>query len=1602
MLLSLLGLFILLSILINVTFVQNFLVKQITEQLSDDLKTTVSIKHVDFQLFDKFRLDSVFVADRKKDTLLFAGKVRVNITNFFFLKNKAVLKYVSLQDAVINLKRPKGDSVWNYQFIIDAFASPKKSTSSNAPPAIDLKKIDLRNIRINQVDAWRGEDMHLMAERIYVDIKNLNLIRHQSEVNAIELNQPVFAITDYAASRSSSADSLRNRQPSPKIKTPAAGNNSLRWNTDNWQVQVNKLTIQNGAFGLANLEHPVVEKNFDPAHIGFYDINAGFDHIRLVKDSIISDIRLSTKERSGFEVRSLRSRFKFSPEEMEFADLDLITNNSELKDYFAMRFGSFGDMSDFIRKISMQANFKEAKISSDDIAYFAPALADWKMQIKADGNFYGTVDNLSGNNMDIETGSNTRLKGNIKLRGLPDINETFIDFKAEQLHTGISDLQRFVPSLKTISAVQLHKLSSLSFNGNFTGFIHDFVAYGNFNTSLGNIHSDLNMKLGRHHKAPVYSGKLSVNDFDIGSLLGDSILGRTTLTATIDGQGLNFNTLKASVKANIDKLSLNGYTYQHIKTNGDFNKKLFNGSLLVEDSSLSMNFAGTINFNDSIPLYNFKSEVFKSDLRALHLTDDSITFKGILDLNFAASNIDNFTGEANLHDISLFKSNTRVEFDSLDISAHRNGNNKLVSLRGNEIEGSLSGAFDFSELPGSFLLFLYRYYPSLIKKPASLPPDENFSFQFSFGNVEKIIHAFTPRFSGLNGAVIKGSVNDSTHLLFLDAAIPSFSFDKYRFTDIAMKTVGDMNKLTLNMNVGGIFAQDSLLFPQTKLTATAHADTTYIGLKTSATNTLNNADISGRVITIKNGYRINILNSELVINDKAWKTSPDNEILLAKDQVKVYNFKIGHNEQLISLMSDPADTSRPSFLIKLQNINISDFSQFSATNMRLEGLLDGMVKVSNPVGNMYASGSFTAHDFRMNNDSIGLVNATATFDKVKGLVTYSAGTTNPMNGFSMNGSAGITKENTQLAGEYIFQHTDISTVGSFITNYVNNLSGYATGTLKLSGTRDKPSLTGNLRMDSMGVKINYLGTYYTFSNATIQFTDNMINLGSIKLYDPFKNTATLTGRIRHDHFNKLYFDNIVIKASKFQFLNTTYLDNQLYFGDAFVNGTVNLSGPLNDMQMNISVTPVKGTHLFLPISDSKDIGKHDFIIFKQYGTALKAGRSNSDVNLTVKLNASMNDNARIDVILDAATGDKITATGNGPLQMNISLNGDFSMYGNYVINNGSYTFTLQQVLGINRDFKINQGSTITWNGDPKNAIIHATAIYHVPGGASLYDLISGDVETRGGSQLLTPEDKNLAFQKEKVDVAITMNGPLMKPDITYDILVPDVGISTGSFAMAKLNQIKQDPNQLLQQVAYLLFAGRFIPPSSANSNLLVSSGVSNLGKLVSSQVTGMLNNLLGRALKGRSLGLNIDYNSYSATGEQGDPLARNDFRASISQSLFNNRVRVELGGNIDWGRSNGGLNQAATSSNFAGDFRVEYPLTLDGRISIFAFSQSNYDILINGNRTRTGGGISYKRDFDSFLELLGLTRQQMAHDSIRRSNMLKDSGNTLHPDPMVR
>jgi hypothetical protein len=1560
-------------IFIHTPFGQNWIIGQVTSRLSKDLHTKIEIKHVDLSLFNKMNVQGVLVEDRQHDTLLYAGEVNVRITDWFFFKKNIELKYIGLNNAVVNMQRT--DSVWNYQFLIDYFSSPSTGKKKQSSVQLALKKIELNNVLFRKKDAWRGEDMTAFLGSLNLDAKDLNFSKKQILVNSLTIADPVFSINNYPGRRPA-------RTPK-KNDSPKTIDSLLKWNAAGWVMQLDKLEIENGTFKTDKQSGIPVLESFDGKHISFNEINAEFTSLRWEKDTITTHVDLQTKERSGLEVKKLVADMKMTPQEMAFNNLDLQTNNSTIRNFYRMSYDSFDDMGDYIHKVKMQGNFDGSEIDSDDIAFFAPAMKTWKKRIILNGTARGTVDDMIGKDMVIKAGNNTLLNGDISLAGLPDINQTFIDFKANDFRTTYEDAVAIVPAIRSVKSPDLRKLQFMHFTGSFTGFIRDFVTYGTIQTSLGTVKSDLNMKLPAGQDA-VYSGTISTDFFRLGEFISDPQIGAISMNGSLKGKGFSEKSRNAEVDGKIRFVDYNGYRYSNIAVKGKLDKKLFDGVASINDPEAEATINGLIDFNSKVPVFNFIADAKKVNLKKLNLTKDDIGFSGKFKLDFTGSTIDNFLGNARINDATLTRNGAPLPFDSLIISSEYKDNIKTLTARSNEFEGKITGDFAIRDLPDAFKLFLNKYYPAYIKPPGRLPEKESFTFDITTQYVDEYIKLVDSTLSGFDNSHISGMLNTSGNELTLNADVPQFKIGKYNFDNVKLTASGNRDSLFLSGGASNINISDSLNIPQALFTINARHDISQVRIFTGSNQAINQARLDAQVLTYNNGVKIEFNPSTFAVNGKTWAIDSNGELEFRTNTPASGQLVLRESNQEIQVKTKLSETGNWNDIeIVLKKVNLGDFSPFFAPKSRLEGLISGTAVIEDPINNLViVSDEIMAEGFRLDNDSIGDTRITEVFydNKTKKL-TGKINTLNQENNLAADVNISFdpekAKDNHIALKAKNFQ---LKVLERFLGTLFSDIKGYVTGEFDLLGEFDKLQVVGKGRLKDAGLKVLFTQCFYNIKDTDIELKSTEINLNGIIATDPVTgNPVYLTGGIQHNAFKNMFYDLVVstrkpgttgIDNNKpILLLNTTYKDNKQFYGKVKGTGSFSLSGPQSEMYMKIdAIASSTDTSLVtIPSSQSRESGIADFLIERKYGremtdTSFKTSAS----NITYDVDVTANPKVTVTVVLDELTGDKITGKGNGTLNIHSGTNEPLAIRGKFDIEEGDYLFTFQSFF--KKPFKLRKGGDnyISWTGDPYTAQINFEAAY--------------TAENVSFAPLATAQliDQTYSRQRENVYVVVKLTGELFKPLFKFELDFDASSITKNNFAVAStIQQLEKDDNEINRQVTYLIVFNSFAPPEGLGGALgeFTNSTISSISGLFFNEINRKLNSELSKILKTDNVSINFSgsvYNRNLLDNQTTSGLGFNqgNFNVNVPISLFKDRFILTLGSTLDVPL------QSTIQQNvqFLPDVTAEWLINQSGTVRASFFYRQNLDYLTSNStgaarNKRSGASIAYRKEFDTIGEL---------------------------------
>lgn len=1521
--------------------------------------------------FNKLNLGGVLVEDRKKDTLLYAGTVQVRITDWFFLKPKAELKYIGLEDALIKFQR--SDSIWNYTFLEDYFAGPGSSTpKKKAGIEFNLKEVILRNVTFIQKDRWLGRDMTIRTGSMNLDANNLSVTNKIIDISSIELVRPYFHIHDYTGNRPK-----RTKKKKPKVIT----NDSLQWNLANWTMRVNNISLENGTFRNDRNGLTSIVNYFDGEHINFSKITGSIKNLSWVADTIRADIDLSSRERSGLQVHRLKTAYRLHPQLMEFSKLFIKTNRSTLTDYYAMKYDHLDSMNNFLEAVELEGHFRNSTIHSDDIAFFAPQIKDWDQIIKVSGKAKGTIDDLSGKNMKVQMGNNTFINGDISIVGLPSINSSFINIEADELRTTYADVVNLVPAIRNITTPNLRQLQYLRFTGTYTGFLKDFVMFGNIQTALGTLEADLNMKFP-DHKPPVYSGTLATKGFQLGRFINSPQLGSFAFDGGLKGRGFDWKTLDLNVDGTVHKIQYNKYTYQNITAKGRISKQILDGDFTVKDPNADLHLTGIIDLSKKQPVFDAHANITYANLLPLQISKEDLVLKGLFDLNFSGKNLSDFRGSARISNATLLHNGKPLLFDSLVVATDYVDGVKTLRANSNEFSATIAGNFDINTLPDAFMLFLNRYYPSYIKAPRRNLPKQAFTFEITTGIIEDYIKLADKRLYGFNNSHITGSLNLDSNSMAINANVPQFAYQEYEFSDIQLVGNGNLERLMLSGQVNNAIVSDSLNFPHTIFSIEARNDISDVTINTTANQTINQASVSTQVQTFSDGFKLLFNPSFFVINGKTWNIEKGGELNFRKNTVVHGEVVLRETNQEIHLTTRPSDIGNWNDLfVNLENINLGDISPLLVKTNRIEGLLSGQIQVEDPQNRFNVFSTLRTEELRVDDDSIGQVSASLEYNNNTGLLTGKGNNMDEEHKVSFDLALDL-EDSTNIHRDRISVRAETypaKILERFIGTLFSDLQGYITGNLDILGEGAARNYIGRAAIRDASLKVNFTQVHYKLDDAIIELKENEIDFGTLKLRDSRGSSATVKGKISHQGFSDMYFDiHAKVDARPMELLNTTYNDNQAFYGKAWGTGEFILIGEQKDILMNIEAVASQSDSSFitLPPSSSRESGTASFMVERKYGREMTGeDLRGAATNIRYEVNLTANPKVDVQVILDELTGDIIRGRGSGNLRISSGSNEPLSLRGRYEIEEGDYLFTFQSFF--KKPFELRPGGNnyIEWNGDPYDATIHFDAVYKA-------ENVSFAPLAGAQTGILSNDFSNV---RSDVNVLATLTGKLFRPTFDFKLEFPDPALLNRDPSLPyAIQQIERNTNELNKQVTYLIVFNSFAPYGEASGGLgtqFSELAYSTISGLFFGEVNKRLNQLLGKILQNNKLTVNFTGSLYNRNlvneNTRGFNINQSNFNISVGRAFLENRIVLTLGSTFDVPLQS----DLQQNIQFLPDVTAEWLINRSGSIRATFFYRQNLDFFTGlttgngqqpiGSRTRrAGAGIAYRKEFDSITNFL--------------------------------
>ena len=1327
------------------------------------------------------------------------------------------------------------------------------------------------------------------------------------------------------------ADSLGNLDSIPKVKRPVKDStkSKLDFGID---INLKRLKISNFSFFMKNHDNKKPPK-VGPRNILFndmalYDIFIDMTDVKLSGGELKTNLkRLSAKERRGLNMSQLSGRVTFNDTLARLDDMVYRDGKTELNcEYYMMEYQSLAAFKDYVHKVKMGLKFKDTYLDFTSIGYFAALNDNLQLKLHLNGEISGTVTDIDAKKLKVQAGSGlTNFVVNAKLRGLPDFYNTATTINIEKLHTTAEDADWIIreitqPPYKAAVVSKFASGQDIDFSAEMKGTFGDFDITGLLATGVGDIDINAHCRAGKG-SGFVFDGDVAASGVALGTILKNKKL--SELSCNVSARAaLSRKNMEVDLRQlHVSSLGFNGYDYSDIYASGNLNSSEFNGTVYSEDPNLTFLFNGLVTFNgQDDSRYRFNLDMQNADLAAL-----------------------------NLHK----RERSQVSFLSKADFIYRNnrilGNIVLDSLKAvNEVDGYNVGSVIFRhaaadshyvmKLTSSFLEAKYEGDSPISQMLSDLKGQTttaSYHVDINTLDLRPICSFLVPDLFVNPGTSIKlDSVRDSVMTAKVESNLIAFKNKYIRDIEIGLKNKDSVIYATVD-NKFLQLGNTKLL--SNKIDATLKADSVSVRVALNEEDSLMTATLNADV-----GFPEGVLNpkhlsvmlydSQIVLGKDIWRFYPSN-IDYCDSLIHIDQFGLYAGNQSVLLLGDVGRRTSDSLFVGIDNFDLSFVNMLTKDKLKFGGLANGRATLSSLLSDVTMVANIKADSLSVSDTPIGNLSVVSNW-VTGGKMEFAVD--NVLNGKeTLKASGEYDANRKEIDGKVKFDGFQMAFANPFLKGIMSDVSGEISGDISARGPFKSLKLEcGNGRISDFYGVLDYTRVPYKL-DAGFVIDDKGLNFKDTQLFDLEGHKADVTGGLQFkDGFKNLQLDTKIL-ADNLLGINTTISDNQTFYGRGYATGDIRLHGPMNQLNLDINITTGDNTSFHIPLGSSgkeqvsllrfinpagRTVSAYDSLVRRNTQRVVK-GKSSMGVNINVDATPE----AEILLEINKDLGDVLRARGSGLVGIT-SKNGNFGIKGDYTIDAGSYKFVLMGL--VSRDFELQRGGTIKFNGDIKDSDLDLKAIYKTK--ASLAPIVA---------------DSTISSRR-LVNCGIDITGKLSDLKLGFNVEVPDLDPAIRGQVETALNT----DDKVLKQFVTLLISGSFMPEGQSGVENNVSMSLFNATEILSNQINSVFRQL--------DIPLDLGFNY------KPDQNGRSIFDVAISTQLFNNRVTIN--GNI-------GNRQYVTTNNqeVVGDVDVEIKVDKKGKVSVTLFSHSadKYSSYLDQTQ-RNGVGVTYREEFDTFKELI--------------------------------
>ncbi|WP_127846301.1 translocation/assembly module TamB domain-containing protein [Psychroflexus aestuariivivens] len=1425
----------------------------------------------------------------------------------------------------------------------------EKESETSKLPWLIVDDFSFENIKLDYQS--QPENLQFFGDLAEFELVNLNVDLNQQDIS---LDKLLF---------NDSSLSLQMQSPEQESEEKAQNTKSDTFSWPEWAVNVSEISINRNAICvLQNGENSQFGK-FNPQAIDLSDFTFQGENFEVSKsESLSAELnKFQFIEASGFELKKFAFVANLNSDNFQLQNLNLATNRSEINGNLNLSYNSLQDLINHPKSTDFSLGFSNFNLDANEIFLFSPDLKSntylkviAKNKINGNLNIDGRLADFNVEKFNLNWGKNTNFntKGRISKITSPDSLQ--LNLKSYSFKSNRVDIQKFVNAEDL--GIQIPK--SININGQLNGGLQALSTKTKLQIPEGKI--DLNGEFSNKNKI-AYKADLEIDDLELGQLLENPSLGKLNMKLQSSGEGKDLNSLDAKLTSQIDSLDYENYSFKGLVINGDLKNGKGDVKLDYKDKHLDLALNSKITLDSVSPKFEIDLDLKGARLSALGLTDKDIRTKLNLKAMFEG-NSETFHFESQMKDAVAVYNDQTYYIGDLSTVADIDENESTMSISSNFLNANFDANANLNAISKAIQKHLAHYYKESSNQEKTEENSKSvvFNLKADFYETPVISEVFADGIQKMDTLHTKISFDESKANLSAEMNLPFLNYQDNKVENLNFILSSDES--TLDFNFG---------FDQVEAGPLQIAKTNFEGHFADNTLALDfNAfkdekqffHIMTTLSKTEDGnYSFHVQPKDLYLNGKLWQIPENNAIEYIRndgdESIQASDFDLTRNDQFIKIR-DNFDVKSQHIGLEFQHFSLSTLTNYLNPEQRIaRGEMNGNFIIVEPLKTLGILANLEVKDLSITEVALGNLKMEAealnqeTYDFQMSLKDKGVD-------FDLVGDYFTTVEDSKLDLDFNLNKLELATVQQFSEEFIKDAEGYLEGSVKIEGPLDDIKYDGILTFNQAGFNLKPLNTKFNFKNESITLKNEEIAFSNFQIQDQKGNIFKIDGDISTESMINPKF-NLDFKADKFQLLNSTAKDNDLYYGKLQFDADAKLRGDLNFPVLDLDLTINENTNLtyLVPESQASIEEREGVVVFvnkkNPENILTKTDEEKLDAMITgIELNSNIKiqPKTEVNVVINKRTGDNLKIKGGGDFQFKINRNAKMNLVGKYEVNDGHFELNLYNI--VKRKFDIAKSSSVTWTGDPMNANLDIRAIYNIETSAS--SLMAA--QTTGENVAV----KNKYRQKLPFMVYLNVDGEIDSPKLTFKLDMPEAnqGAINGS-VYGRITQLNQQEEQLNKQVFSLLVLNKFYPESGTDGSQGGPASIAreNLNQAISDQLNTFSEKLTGNT----GVQLSFDVNSY--TDYQGETVQeRTDVDINAQKKLFDDRLIVQAGSQVNvQGEQRPGENTAVV-----GNVSLEYLITENGRWRLKGFRKSEYENVIDGQVFVSGIALIFRREFNKF------------------------------------